>query len=133
VSNSKSDRWLQLRQLLPFNTHEYKRDEQLRLWRWCMWENEPITYEMARVQLHKMPRSEWVVIAVKRGPKGGWTDARWWPAGRALPKYKEKQYYLAYLFDGNVPSHRNVPTSDQWQLVEKMLALQRAHLALHAI
>lgn len=69
-----------VRQIWPIDLQQVPRKEMQRHWRWIAWYVEPITLQQAQMHLRgPMPMEvpyRRCVVWVKRGPKGGWNDAR---------------------------------------------------------
>jgi hypothetical protein len=124
---------LVMRQTLPSDYHQFKRDEARRMWRWVLWAEERVTTDEALALRRVCSDEHWCLVYVERGPKGGWTGATFTQLCHRMPPLKKLHtWYLGWVFLDHVPSHRNVPTAAQIDEAAAKFERQRTTIVLHA-
>lgn len=124
------------RQVLPWPLPQKATAAELRkLYRYVTWVTEAISHELAQAHLNCGGPTACVVM-VFRGPKGGWTDAQYVPAGTLVPKPRirrttvdgvtrevKRTLYYGWVHSPGLPHPRDIMMPrPQW----------RATLELHA-
>ena len=109
------------RQLLPFDVRSDAKSTDVRkLWRYVTWAVEPINRHEARAHLRLAFEDGGCIVWVKRGPKGGWTGARFYARQDMMKIPINHSLHYGWV-------HRDkhcrdtMPAEEQW----------RATLALH--
>lgn len=123
---------LVMRQLLPSDYRQFRRNEYQRMWRWVVWGETPLTFDEALALRRTTDDEHWCLIYVERGPKGGWTGATFTQREHKMPPLRKTHtWYLGWVFIENAPSHKKVPKPKEIDAVSDF-TLQRATIALHA-
>lgn len=124
------------RQLLPWGATGSTADIR-KQYRWVTWDTEPITRAQAEIHVGLGGPAACVVV-VFRGPKGGWSDARFVRRHDGMPKNQARQvkgagivertYYYGWVQERVAPNY-NLPVPLPKDAFGDHY---RAHLLVHA-
>ena len=101
------------RQLLPWAARTVAGNDRAKLramWRYVTWHVRPMTLEQAQAHL-RIGGANACIVAVERGPKGGWTGAEFRMAAAPLPSKRTMHYGWVHV---DKHCRDTMPPEDQW-------------------